>query len=226
VSPATEPAPVLELRDLVVAAGGTPLLVDVSLRVAAGESVALRGPSGCGKTTLLRAVAGLDDPAAGEVLLDARPPASWGWTSFRRAVVLTSQTATMLPGTVRENLARPFEYAVADGEFPRDRAAELLEALDVGRGRMEQDAGTLSVGQLQRVALVRALLVAPRVLLLDEPTSALDEDAAGRVEELLRRERSRGLALLVVTHDPGQAGRVADRVLDLRTHVTEASRAL
>ncbi len=225
MSTAVEPAPVLELRDIVVAAGGTPLLVDVSLSLRPGESVGLRGPSGCGKTTLLRAVAGIEDPAAGEVLLDGRPPEAHGWTAFRRDVVLTAQTAAMLPGTVRANLARPFEYSVTKASFPAERAAALLEELDVGGRRLDQDATTLSVGQLQRVALARALLIGPRVLLLDEPTSALDDESATMVERVLREERRRGLALMIVTHDASQAARITDRVLDLRAHVTEAARA-
>jgi ABC-type iron transport system FetAB ATPase subunit len=216
---------VLELRDVIVSAGDAPLLVDVSLRLRAGEGVALRGPSGCGKTTLLRAVAGLDDAAAGEVLLDGRTPDSHGWSSFRRAVVLVAQTAPMLPGTVRENLARPFAYRSAPEPFPAERARELLDRVSVGAQRLDQDADTLSVGQRQRVALLRAVLVEPRVLLLDEPTSALDADAAREVEELIAGERARGAAVLTVTHDPAQAARLADRVFDLAEHVPEAVRA-
>jgi len=220
-----ESPPVLELLDVVVAAGGAPLLVDVSLRLHAGECVALRGPSGCGKTTLLRAAAGLDDPAAGEILLDARPPGAHGWPAFRRAVVLCAQAAVVLPGSVRENLARPFAYRAAREPFPEARADDLLDRLRVGARRRDQDAASLSAGQRQRVALIRALLLRPRALLLDEPTSALDDDAAALVEALLREERTRGLAVLTVTHDASQAERVADRVVDLRPHVAEVARA-
>ena len=215
----------LVLRDVIVAAAGTPLLVDVSLQVRHGESVALRGPSGCGKTTLLRAIAGLDDPAAGEVLLDGRAPESHGWTAFRRAVVLAGQAPVMLPGSVRDNLVQAFGYRSARGPFPEERAAQMLDRVGVGHRRLGQETDTLSVGERQRVALVRALLVGPQVLLLDEPTSALDEESADLVETLLRAERSRGLAVVVVTHDATQATRIADRTLDLRPHVTEASRA-
>lgn len=225
MEPATDAEAVLALRDLVVAAAGTPLLVDVSLLLRRGECVALRGPSGCGKTTLLRAIAGLDDPAAGEVLLEGRTPESHGWTVFRRAVVLTGQTPAMLPGSVRDNLEQPFTYRSAVEPFPEERARELLDRVDVGRRRLDQETDTLSVGQRQRVALVRALLVTPRVLLLDEPTSALDAESAELVETLLRAERGRGLAIVVVTHDASQAARIADRTLDLRPHVTEAARA-
>ena len=209
---------------MVVAAGGAPLLVDVSLRLGAGESAALRGPSGCGKTTLLRAVAALDEWPAGEVLLAGRPPAAHGWPQYRRAVVLVAQAAAMLPGTVRENLERPFAYRTAGGTYPAERARALLDRLAVGAHRLDQQAGSLSAGQRQRVAFVRALLVAPQVLLLDEPTSALDEEAVARVEEVLAEERRRGLAILAVTHDAAQAARIADRVVDLGRHVPEAAR--
>ncbi len=216
-TPTTDAASVvLSVRGMSVRAGGVPLLDGVTFDLRRGEIVALVGPSGCGKSTLLRAVSGLSDASGGEVLLGGRAGSDADQPEFRRAMPLLAQTPVMLPGTVRENLARPFAYAAARREFPAERAVALLDRLHVGGERLDQAAETLSVGQQQRVALVRALLLEPRALLLDEPTSALDRAAAESVETVLREEADAGrIAALVVTHDAAQAERLADRTIDL-----------
>ncbi len=223
---AAERQPLLELRDLAVAAGGNMLLRDLGVRLGVGERVGLIGPSGCGKTTLLRAVAHLEDPAAGEVRLEGRAPEEVGWPAFRRRVMLIQQRPVLLPGTVGENLRRPFAYHAAGGrQFPRDRATDLLERLRLGAGRMDQPGESLSEGQQQRVCLIRALLCEPEVLLLDEPTSALDADAVNLVEALLAEEIDRrSLACMVVTHDRAQVERWCDRSVDLASCMPEDAR--
>lgn len=178
--------------------------------------VALIGPSGCGKTTLLRAVAGLIDPAAGAVKLRGESPATVGWPEFRRQVAYVAQQPVLFDATVAANLARPFRYRSVAGEFTRERAAALLERL--GLDCLEENAWELSVGQQQRVCLARALLVQPAVLLLDEPAAALDETAAAKMEKLLLEQADAGLGVLLVTHNRQQAGRWCERQLDLTEH--------
>ncbi|MDY7110364.1 MAG: ATP-binding cassette domain-containing protein [Planctomycetota bacterium] len=213
----------LSTIDLAVSAGGTRLLEGITLKLHAGEMLALTGPSGCGKTSLLRAIAGLDDPDAGEVRFREQPPEHTGWPAFRRHVTFVHQRPVMLNATVEENLRRPFRYRHVAREFDRDRAVALLKDFGLGEEHLAQEARTLSIGQQQRVSVVRALLIEPAVLLLDEPTSALDEDARSAVENLLRREGHRnGRAALLVTHDREQARRLCDRSLDLREHLPEA----
>lgn len=211
-------APVLSLRDVAVSAGGVALLHEISLELGPGEMVALRGPSGAGKSTLLRAVAGLVDPTAGDVALEGRSAAEVGWPAFRRRVVLVDQESVVLPGTVRDNLARPFAYRSSPGAFPEARARELLDRILLGADRLPQEARSLSVGQRQRLALARALLLDPAVLLLDEPTSALDAEAAQAVEALLIETAAAGVAALIVTHGQEQARRLCVRTLDLAPH--------
>jgi putative ABC transport system ATP-binding protein len=211
----------LSTIDLAVSAGGARLLEGITLELHAGEMLALTGPSGCGKTSLLRAIAGLDDPDAGEVRFRNQPPEEIGWPAFRRRVVFVHQRPVMLSATVEENLRRPLRHRHVAREFDRDRAVALLVDFELSEAHLAQAARTLSVGQQQRVSVVRALLIEPEVLLLDEPTSALDEEARSAVEDLLRLEGHRsGRAALVVTHDREQARRLCDRSLDLRAHIT------
>jgi len=206
----------LTIADLEVKAGERLLLAGLALELAAGEIVALRGPSGAGKTTLLRTVAGLQDAAGGAVHLRGADPQAVGWTAWRRQVCLVPQQPAVFPGTVGENLARPFGYRTATARFPADRARTLCDRLRLDGVPFDQPAAQLSVGQQQRLNLVRGLLLDPAVLLLDEPTSALDPDAAAAVEDLVREEvNRREAAALAVSHDPVRAARWADRTLDL-----------
>ncbi len=209
--------PLLELRDLTITAAGTPLHAQISWTLSPGELAAVTGPSGAGKTTLLRTVCGLQDPATGEILLEGRDGDAWGWPLFRRKVVLVSQKPSLLALTVEDNLRRPFLYKAAQpSPFPAPAARQFLDELGVGTGCWEQDAQTLSVGQQQRVSLIRALLLEPPVLCLDEPTSALDPDSALRVQTLISRlATERGLAALIVTHSPEQAEQWCSRRLTL-----------
>ncbi|MCB2154195.1 ATP-binding cassette domain-containing protein [bacterium] len=211
---------VLTVDDLAVAIAGTRLLEGISFSLHAGECVACVGPSGCGKSTFLRTVSGLIDADDGNVHLNGKQPSDHCWPVFRRQVVYVTQRPTLLDESVLGNLKRPFDYAIANSGFPEHRAKDLVAELRLENGVMEKNARELSVGQQQRVCLVRSLLVEPKVLLLDEPTSALDEEAVAIVEELLDAESKRtGLALLVVTHNRAQADRWSDRIVNLGDHV-------
>lgn len=204
------------MESVCVRAGTARLLSGLDFSVRPGRRVALRGPSGCGKTTLLRGLAGLIDLHGGAVSLDGRGPAEWGWPVWRRRVVLLAQKPVTLPGSVEANLRRPFAYHSAGGcVFPGSRARAMLGRLGVEAHRWGQEASSLSVGQQQRLALVRALLADPGVLLLDEPTSALDPEALQSVEDLLAERCEAGLACLVVTHDRAQIERWCHRHVDL-----------
>ena len=211
--------PPLALRQVQIEAGDRPLLAGVELEVGPRELVAITGPSGAGKTTLLRVIAALADPAAGAITLAGRSARELGWPAWRRRVTYVAQEPVLFGGPVRDELARPFGYAAAARSFEEAEAEVTGWLARLGLGgadRLAQEARTLSVGERQRIALVRALAIEPAVLLLDEPTSALDPAATGAVEELLTGWVADGeRAALIVTHDERQAARWCRRRVDL-----------
>lgn len=201
----------LELRGLRHAYGPTPVLAGVDLRVEEGELVALLGPSGCGKTTILRSIAGLLVPDAGEVRVGGQVAVAGGVEHLpaeRRRVGLVFQDYALFPHmSVRDNLAFG-----ARGADAADRVERLL-ALTRLRDHADKRPSALSGGQQQRVALARALAAAPAVVLLDEPFANVD--AALRAElgaELRRLIAAARVPALLVTHDRDDALGLADRV--------------
>jgi ABC-2 type transport system ATP-binding protein len=194
---------------------GSRVVVDhVTFSVERGEIVALLGPNGAGKTTTLRMLAGLIAATSGTVTIGGVPmKASTGSVLRRRIGFLTEAPGLWDRLTVRENLSLYLE--LYDLDQHEGRAAALLEALDLAR-HIEVRAAELSKGMRQKVALVRALLHDPDVLLLDEPTSGLDPEVTRTVRELLRRRRAAGCAILLSTHNLAEAERIADRVAVLQ----------
>ncbi|AWN49445.1 ABC transporter ATP-binding protein [Methylobacterium terrae] len=212
----SRPAPALAVEDVACRFGRVQALDGVSLGVRPGEVMALLGDSGCGKSTLLRVVAGLEVPDAGTVRLDGRLVAGAGIVvpPEARGVGLMFQDYALFPHlTVRENVRFGLR-----GQPPAARAAadDLLEQVGLA-GHADGYPQTLSGGEQQRVALVRALAPGPRLLLLDEPFSNLDRRMRDRVREdtvaLLRRT---GTTALMVTHDPEEALAVATRIALMR----------
>jgi putative ABC transport system ATP-binding protein len=213
----------LELRDLVKhypTLSGEPVrAVDgVSLKVAAGEMVALYGPSGSGKTTLLSMVATLLEPTSGAVVIGGRDVSSLSEreaSRFRLSELgFIRQSFDLLPGvSTIDNavlkLLRTMRWRDAQREI-----TPLLERLGLG-GRLHHRAETLSMGERQRVMIARALSTKPRILLADEPTGSLDSQRGREVLELLQELcREHGVAVVLVSHDP-MAALYADQVFGL-----------
>ncbi len=191
-----------EVRDLAVEAGGRPLLESVSFSLKPGDVLTLGGPSGVGKSSLLRVLAGLDMSSSGSIFLAGREPCDWGWPLYRRRVNLLFQKPLLLEMSLRENLELAFAYASAESEYPKSRADALLHRLDLSGKRQEEDPRSFSVGEQQRLCLVRSLLNEPQVLLMDEPTSALDPESARLVHELVESERAKQkMSVILVAHD-------------------------
>ena len=186
------------------------VVADVSFDVSKSEIVALLGPNGAGKTTTMRMLGGLIAPTSGSVLIDGVPltPATAG-TLRARIGFLTESPGLWDRLTVRENLRT---YAALYGLSQPDRAIE--RAIDVLQLSPQASvrAAELSKGMRQKVALARALLHEPPVMLLDEPTSGLDPEITRGVRRLLEERRAAGCAILVSTHNLDEAERLADRV--------------
>jgi ABC-type Fe3+/spermidine/putrescine transport system ATPase subunit len=192
--------------------GAVVALDDVSLTFRQGEFVTMLGPSGCGKTTLLRIVAGFERPTAGRVLLAGADITRVA--PHRRPLNMVFQRPTLFPHLdVADNVA--FGLRVARVERA-ERAARVADALRLVRleGYGKRRADELSGGQMQRIALARALVNQPRVLLLDEPLSALDLKIRLEMEVELRRiHRESGATFVYVTHDQREALALSDRVV-------------
>ena len=214
----------LELRELVkhypAVGGETVRAVDgVSLKVAAGEMVALYGPSGSGKTTLLLMVATLLEPTAGSVLIAERDVSSLSEreaSHFRLSELgFIRQNFDLLPGvSAIDNAVLKLLQTMRWREARRE-IAPLLECLGLAQ-RLAHRAETLSMGERQRVMIARALSTKPSLLLADEPTGSLDTQRGREVLELLQGLcREREVAVVLVSHDP-MAADYADRVLALR----------
>jgi putative ABC transport system ATP-binding protein len=212
---------ILRLRALRVTTPTRVLVDGLSFELAAGARLALRGPSGSGKTTLLRSIAGLVDPAAGEVSFGGASPEELGWPRWRRQVLYLSQQPQLGPGRVTEELAKPFSYRVDDQRYDPKAAGALLARLGLEAAALEQPCRELSGGERQRVALARALLLSPKVLLLDEPTSALDPDNAARTEALILERCAAGMSLILVTHDAALSERLCTEAIALGGAVGE-----
>lgn len=181
----------------------TRLIGPVSLSVEAGECVAIMGPSGSGKSLFLRAIADLD-PNRGRVSLDRAERAAMPAPDWRRQVMLVPAESGWWSDEVRAHFPAGAEVA------------PLLQALGLAQA-FDWPVSRLSTGERQRLAIARALCHAPVALLLDEPTAALDAQATGQVEALIRSQCASGRPVILVTHDPAQAGRLADRTLRMQS---------
>jgi putative ABC transport system ATP-binding protein len=209
-------------------ATGPAALDQVSMRVGAGEAVAVTGPSGSGKSTLLNLIAGLDRPSAGEVEVDGQNLGRLSETSlarFRRdRVGVVFQFFNLLDDlTVRDNVVLPARLAGRRPAAARSRADDLLETLGIA-ARAHAYPARLSGGERQRVAIARALVNRPALLLADEPTGAIDGRTGVMVAEILRALAGGGQTLLLVTHDTALAARCTDREVSIvdGSIVTEA----
>src|SRR2546425_2530339 len=207
--------PLLTIRNVAKSFGKNPVLRDISLLVAEGEFLTILGESGSGKTTLLRIIAGFESADSGEILmererLDHLPP-------YRRRVNTVFQHYALFPHlTVEENVA----YGLRVARLPEEEIVARVEQA-LAMVKMTAYAGSkpakISGGQQQRIALARALVNRPRLLLLDEPLSALDANLRRQMQgELKSLQRKVGISFVFVTHDQDEAMVMSDRIALLR----------
>ncbi|MEI8186264.1 MAG: ATP-binding cassette domain-containing protein [Chlorobiaceae bacterium] len=197
--------PLLEIRNLSFAYEGSPALVfdHLNLAVQEGDFILVKGPSGSGKSTMLRLICRLSKPQGGSILFQGNDITSIAPAKLRSLVSYVAQIPQMIDATVAENLLLPFSFAI-NAAKPKPGDEELKEMLcrfyltDI---TLRQSAMKLSIGQKQRLAIMRALLQEPLLLLLDEPTSALDPESASMVFSIMERLNTEDRkTLITVTH--------------------------
>ncbi|MDB5633700.1 MAG: transporter related, partial [Tardiphaga sp.] len=195
---------------------GTQALAPASLDIISGETLVLLGPSGCGKTTMLRIIAGLEQPdIGGRVLFDDADMTSV--PIEQRNVGMVFQSYALFPNmSVADNIGYGLKIRGVDSKARAARIAEMVALTNIG-GLEDRRIDQLSGGQRQRVALARAVAIRPRVLLLDEPLTALDASLRDRLRgELNRLLRSLGITAIYVTHDQAEAMVLGDRIVVMR----------
>jgi len=196
--------PLIEFSDVSFTYSDTKhLFQNLSLKLIAGNFYLIRGPSGSGKSTFLRLMNRLEEPTAGHILFNGRQLASYSPPLLRRSILYIQQTPTSVDVTVRRNLLLAFSFKNNQDLTPPDDEG-LKAHLDnflLNDIRLDTNALTLSVGQLQRLCFIRGLLLDPKVLLLDEPASALDEESSRIVQDTAKRLCvESGLTVLMVSH--------------------------
>src|SRR5256885_10664493 len=218
--------PHIEVANLEIHYGDVPAVRGVSFEVAPGEQLTLLGPSGCGKTTTLRAIAGLEQPSAGEICIGGAAVYSSAqrvnMPAEKRGLSMVFQSYAIWPHmTVFENVA----YGLRVRRESKDQIAEKVDrALDMVQMRAYRDRGAsqLSGGQQQRVALARAFVFQPSVLLFDEPLSNLDAKLRADMRIELRELQHRlGITSVYVTHDLEEALAMSDRIVVMRDGLIE-----
>ncbi len=205
----------LEIDKISIAYDNSQLFANLSLTIRQQEIVALTGPSGSGKTTLLRCIAGLEPVSTGSVHLNGQDITKQ--PAHLRQVGMVFQDNQLFPHlTVGQNIAYSLKIKRTPKKIADQKVRDVLSLVGLNL-LIDRTVINLSGGEAKRVAVARALIAEPKVLLLDEPLTGLDAELHERLlEDLSKLLRSRGTTVLHVTHDKAEASAIADRVLDLR----------
>jgi tungstate transport system ATP-binding protein len=202
----------IEIRGLYKSFGKSEILTDINLNIEEGKILALIGPTGSGKTTLLRLIDTLDQPTRGSIFfhgVDICRLSSRESLLARRRMAMVFQKPVMFNSSVYENVA--YGLKVRGKGDSGDFVLRALEEVGL-LGYESRNAATLSGGEVQRIALARAMVIKPEVLLLDEPTANLDPENASAIDELIKRLANFGTTVIMASHNMPQCRRIADRV--------------
>ncbi len=205
----------LELENLSKSYGRAVILKEINLRVMRGEVMALIGPTGSGKTTLLRLINLLEEPTTGRIMIedqDISALSERGKITVRRRMAMVFQKPVMFKADVENNVSFGLRMR-GKGDSAKVREALAMVGLS---GYERRDANTLSGGEMQRIALARALILQPQLLLLDEPTANLDPKSVDAIDRLLEGLAKGRTTVILATHNMQEAHRLADRVAVLQ----------
>lgn len=187
---------------------------NVSFEVEKGNVFAIMGPSGCGKSSILRLLNRLEDPDEGQILYNGRNINEIPVIGLRRSIGLVMQIPQMLEGTVLDNVMYGPSLAGADLKAKRAEMEELLPWFGFDQAFLHREPGRLSVGEKQRVNILRAIVNSPDVLLLDEPTASLDADSSGSILEIVSQiNMVKKTTIIMVTHLREHAEKIAGKIL-------------
>jgi len=209
----------LEVRSLSKSIGPVEILSKINLTVERGEILGLIGPTGSGKTTLLRLVNLLDEPSSGRILFKGREVSGRPEKEqlcARRKMAMVFQKPVMFKASVEENVSYGLRVRGSVDATVREKVEEALAAVGLS-GYEGRDANTLSGGETQRIALARALVLEPELLLLDEPTANLDPGSAASIDSLLQTLAKSRTAVILATHNMEQCRKLAGRVAVLQS---------
>jgi D-methionine transport system ATP-binding protein len=216
----------LEQVSLKTTIGNQFLLRDISGEIRQGDRVALVGPSGAGKTSLLRLLNRLTEVSQGQIYFENQPIQKIPVLQLRQQIILVLQESKLLGMTVQEALTYPLQLRGMGRSTIHQRLSNRMDQLHIPQAWLERTEGQLSVGQRQWVAIARALMVEPKILLLDEPTSALD---AGRSDQLLQilneLAETQQMTIVMANHQLDLAQQFCSRVLYLRQGQLELDKA-
>jgi len=209
----------LEVRSLSKSIGPVEILSKINLTADRGEILGLIGPTGSGKTTLLRLVNLLDEPSSGRILFKGREVSGRPEKEqlcARRKMAMVFQKPVMFKASVEENVSYGLRVRGSVDATVREKVEEALAAVGLS-GYEGRDANTLSGGETQRIALARALVLEPELLLLDEPTANLDPGSAASIDSLLQTLAKSRTAVILATHNMEQCRKLAGRVAVLQS---------
>ena len=207
----------LQVKNLNKSFGKNKVLNDINFDVKSGQVAVLLGKSGAGKTTILRCINGLEEFDSGEIVVDNCVIKNKNHISkYREKIGMVFQNFNLFPHmSVLENIiASPINVLKISKEEAVSRAKELLKMVDL-EDKIDAYPCELSGGQCQRVAISRACALTPKVLCFDEPTSALDVESIEKVSSIIEDLKSKGMAILIITHDIGFAKNISDKVIKI-----------
>lgn len=211
----------LEIQNLSKKYDGKKVLEDINIYLKKGSTLGLIGPTGCGKTTLLRIIDLIETPSSGKIIFNGLeiPKNKKDQLDIRRKMGMVYQKPIVLKGTVYDNICYGLKIRGENKEEYQDKIKDLLESLGL-EGYETRDASTLSGGETQRMALARALITDPELLLLDEPTANLDPQSTEKIEKFLEHLREAGkTTVIIATHNLIQGQHLSDEIAILNKKI-------